>query len=148
MKLLILNGPNLNLLGTREPETYGRTTLADIEVRLREAFPGVEFQFVQSSHEGALIDALHKASGDGVDGVVFNPAGYTHTSIALRDAIAAIEVPVVEVHLSNIHARESFRHGSYTAGAAVGQITGLGPRGYDLAVRFLVDGDEPSAPRA
>lgn len=137
MNLLILNGPNLNLLGTREPETYGTTTLDDLADDLQAAFPEVDFTFVQSNHEGALIDALHEAHADSLDGVVLNPGGYTHTSVALRDSVAAIEVPVVEVHLSNIHAREAFRHTSRVAGACVGQISGLGPAGYHLAVRYL-----------
>ena len=137
MNLLVLNGPNLNLLGTREPDTYGRATLADLEAALREAFPSVGFTFVQSNHEGALIDALHEARA--AEGVVFNPGGYTHTSVALRDAVAAINTPVVEVHLSNIHAREAFRHTSRLAPVCIGQITGLGLAGYHLAVRFLVE---------
>lgn len=137
MTVLVLNGPNLNLLGTREPETYGHGTLADLEADLRAAFPAVHWRFEQSNHEGALIDALHRAHADGLDGVVFNPGGYTHTSVALRDAVAAIGVPVVEVHLSNVHAREPFRHRSLTAAACVGQISGLGRTGYHLAVRYL-----------
>jgi len=138
VKLLILNGPNLNLLGAREPETYGRRTLADIEDSLRDSFPEVSFSFFQSNHEGDLIDRLQSASADGFDGIVFNPAGYTHTSVALRDAILAGSVEVVEVHLSNIHNREEFRHRSLTAGASVGQISGLGAVGYELAVRYFV----------
>ncbi|MEX0747946.1 MAG: type II 3-dehydroquinate dehydratase [Rhodothermales bacterium] len=137
MKLLILNGPNLNLLGTREPETYGRITLADIEESLRSSFPEVILTFFQSNHEGELIDQLQSAAADGIDGIVFNPAGYTHTSVALRDAILAVRVEVVEVHLSNIHKREEFRHRSLTAGASVGQISGLGAIGYELAVRYF-----------
>ena len=139
MKILILNGPNLNLLGTREPETYGTTTLGDIEKRLREAYPEVTFSFAQSNHEGNLIDELHSAAAESFDGVVVNPGGFTHSSIALRDAITAVRLPVVEVHLSNIHAREPFRHRSVTGGACVGAITGLGAAGYELAVRYLVD---------
>lgn len=142
MKLLILNGPNLNLLGTREPETYGRTTLADVEAGLRAAFPEVTFAFFQSNHEGALIDRLHAAQDEACDGIVFNPGGYTHTSVALRDAVAAIRVPVVEVHLSNVHAREDFRHRSLIAPVCAGQISGLGHRGYHLAVRYFT---EPAA---
>lgn len=138
MKILVLNGPNLNLLGTREPDVYGTTSLALIEEDLRSAFPAVGFLFVQSNHEGTLVDALHDASADRYDGVVLNPAAYSHTSIALRDAILAIDVPVVEVHLSNIYARERFRHHSMTAAACIGVLTGLGADGYRLAVDHLV----------
>lgn len=137
MNLLVLNGPNLNLLGTREPQTYGTQTLGDLEEELRAAFPDVSFQFAQSNHEGALIDRLHAAHEDDLAGVVFNPGGYTHTSVALRDAVAAIDVPVVEVHLSNTSAREDFRHRSRIAPVCVGQISGLGPAGYHLAVRYF-----------
>ena len=145
MRLLILNGPNLNLLGTREPEVYGHGTLADLETALRQAFPGVVFSFFQSNHEGALIDRLHQAQADGCDGVVFNPGGYTHTSVALRDAVAAIRVPVVEVHVSNVHAREAFRHQSLIAPVAAGQVVGLGRAGYHLAVRYFADHREQRA---
>ena len=138
MHLLILNGPNLNLLGTREPGTYGAGTLADLEAGLKAAFPDVGLAFFQSNHEGTLIDRLHQAHHDGLDGVAFNPGGYTHTSVALRDAVAAIRVPVIEVHLSNVHAREDFRHRSHIAGACVGQISGLGHAGYHLAVRYFL----------
>ncbi|GIV59376.1 MAG: 3-dehydroquinate dehydratase [Rhodothermaceae bacterium] len=138
MKLLILNGPNLNLLGTREPATYGHTTLDDLEAGLRRAFPEVTFAFFQSNHEGDLIDRLHAAQDERLDGIVFNPGGYTHTSVALRDAVAAIDVPVLEVHLSNIHAREDFRHRSMLAPVCAGQISGLGPAGYHLAVHYFV----------
>lgn len=137
MHLLIINGPNLNLLGTREPDVYGSTTLADLEADLRTAFPDVTLSFYQSNHEGALIDRLHQAQAEGVEGVVFNPGAYTHTSIALRDAISATQLRVVEVHISNIHARESFRHQSLVAPVCVGQISGLGVRGYALAVTFF-----------
>jgi 3-dehydroquinate dehydratase-2 len=139
MTILVLNGPNLNLLGTREPETYGRGTLAELENALRTAFPDVTFAFFQSNHEGALIDRLHHAHREGVAGIVFNPGGFTHTSVALRDAIAAITVPVVEVHLSNVHAREEFRHRSMLAPVCVGQISGLGRTGYHLAVRYFME---------
>ena len=137
MKLLILNGPNLNLLGTREPETYGSATLADLEADLRATFPDLDLDFAQSNHEGALIDWIHAAATDGTAGVVFNPGGYTHTSVALRDAIAGVDVPVVEVHISNVHARETFRHTSLLAPVCVGQIVGLGLAGYVLAVRYF-----------
>ncbi|HMB92168.1 MAG TPA: type II 3-dehydroquinate dehydratase [Rhodothermales bacterium] len=139
MNILILNGPNLNLLGTREPGVYGSTTLADLEADLRRAFPDVALDFFQSNHEGALIDRLHAAQQEGVAGVVFNPGGFTHTSVALRDGVASITVPVVEVHISNVHAREDFRHRSLLAGVCAGQITGLGLAGYHLAVRYFVE---------
>jgi 3-dehydroquinate dehydratase-2 len=138
MILSVLNGPNLNLLGTREPDTYGPTTLADIEATLTEAFPEAGFRFEQDNSEGALIDHLHVAHEDGIDGVVFNPGGYTHTSVALRDAVAAIDPPVVEVHLSNVHAREDFRRTSRIAPACVGQMSGFGAAGYRLAVEYFV----------
>lgn len=148
MHLLILNGPNLNRLGTREPETYGRTTLADLEASLREAFPGTTLDFFQSNHEGALIDRLHAAYADGdTRGIVFNPGGYTHTSVALRDAVAAGDLPVVEVHLSNVHAREPFRRRSLLAPVCAGQISGLGPAGYHLAVRYLLGRPDESKTR-
>lgn len=139
MDLLILNGPNLNLLGEREPATYGRETLADVERALRGRFEGIALSFVQSNHEGELIDRLHEAHRAKRDGVVFNPGGYTHTSVALRDAVAGISVPVIEVHLSNVHAREAFRHRSLIAPVCVGQIAGLGTAGYHLAVQYFVD---------
>lgn len=139
MNILILNGPNLNLLGTREPAVYGTASLADLETGLREAFPDVAFRFFQNNHEGALIDRLHEAHHRPMDGVVFNPGGFTHTSVALRDAIAAIDAPVVEVHLSNVHAREDFRRRSLLAPVCAGQISGLGMAGYYLAVRYFVD---------
>lgn len=137
MHILILNGPNLNLLGTREPDTYGHKTLADLESELRKTFSNLSLAFFQSNHEGALIDRLHQAHQDGVDGIVFNPGAYTHTSIALRDAIAGIDPPVLEVHLSNVHAREAFRHRSLLAPVCIGQISGLGMAGYHLAVRYF-----------
>ena len=136
--VLILNGPNLNLLGTRQPEVYGKTTLADVEAlcAAETARLELEMQFAQSNHEGALIDMIHEARGQHA-GIILNAGAYTHTSIALMDAIASVELPVVEVHLSNIHARESFRHRSYIAPVAIGQICGFGVHGYVLAIQAL-----------
>lgn len=138
VNLLILNGPNLNLLGTREPDTYGRATLSDLQTALVEGFPEASLSFFQSNHEGALIDRIHQAQQEGLKGIVFNPGAYTHTSVALRDAIASTSVPVIEVHLSNVHAREAFRHKSLLAPVCVGQILGLGMQGYHLAVRYFL----------
>lgn len=138
MKLLVLNGPNLNLLGEREPGVYGSETLADIEQRLKTIFSGFEFEFFQTNHEGSLIEYLHRAHREAFDGVILNAGGYTHTSVALRDAIAAIKPPVVEVHLSNIHARESFRHTSIIAPVCVGQISGFGAASYILAATYFM----------
>ena len=136
--VLILNGPNLNLLGTRQPEVYGKTTLADVEAlcAAEAARLDLEMQFAQSNHEGALIDLIHEARGQHA-GIILNAGAFTHTSIALMDAIASVELPVVEVHLSNIHARESFRHRSYIAPVAIGQICGFGVHGYVLAIQAL-----------
>ena len=138
-KILVLHGPNLNLLGTREPEVYGTLTLNEINARLETMFQerGVEFRFFQSNSEGALIDAIHEAR-DWADGIVFNPGAYTHTSYALRDAIAAIGLPTVEVHLSNVYAREEFRHRSVIAPACVGKIAGFGWYSYVLGVEGIL----------
>ena len=138
MKFLVLHGPNLNLLGTREPGVYGKQTLADIEGALRSLSVelGCELSFFQSNTEGALIDAIHAASQE-CHGILINPAAYTHTSIALRDALSAVGLPCVEVHLSNIHQRESFRHTSMIAPVAVGQISGFGCDSYLLGLRAL-----------
>lgn len=140
MNILILHGPNLNLLGTREPEVYGRVTLADINTRLEEyaAAHGAVLRILQSNHEGVLIDTLHEARGWAAGGII-NPGGYTHTSVALRDAISAVGYPMIEVHLSNIHARESFRHTSMIAPVCLGQIGGLGWLGYRLALEAMID---------
>lgn len=140
MKILVLHGPNLNLLGTREPEVYGSMMLADINTRLMELGKefGAELKCSQSNHEGALIDALQDAQ-TWADGVVFNPGGYTHTSVALRDAIAAMTIPVIEVHLSNVYAREEFRHTSLISGVCKGKITGFGWRSYTLGLRVLAE---------
>lgn len=140
MKILLLNGPNLNLLGEREPEVYGRTSLADIELRLEgiAAEHGATLESFQSNHEGALIDRIQAARLTH-QGIIINPGGLTHTSIALRDALLATELPVIEVHLSNIYAREPFRRTSLVSDIAIGQVTGLGPIGYELALRALID---------
>ncbi len=140
MKILVLHGPNLNMLGTREPEVYGSMTLSDINtalINLGKEF-GADLKCFQSNHEGALIDALQEAK-TWADGVVFNPGGYTHTSVALRDAIAAIEIPVIEVHLSNVYAREEFRHHSMISAVCRGKVVGLGWRSYTLALRALAE---------
>ncbi len=140
MKILVLHGPNLNLFGTREPNIYGRTTLDEINTHLRDlaAQSQSELRIVQSNHEGALIDELHKARADQFDGVLINPGALTHYSYALRDAVAAVELPTVEVHLSNVHKREEFRHHSMIAPVCVGQVLGFGWRSYLLGLQALI----------
>lgn len=137
MRLLILNGPNLNLLGKREPEVYGHSSFEDFFVELKNNFPQVQFDYFQSNIEGELINKLHEV-GFSFDGIIFNPGGYTHTSVAIGDAVAGIKSPVIEVHISNIFAREEFRHISYVAPKAIGSICGLGLDGYRLAVEYFL----------
>ena len=138
-KILVMNGPNLNLLGTREPEIYGALTLADIHARLRRRAiaADLEIEFMQSNHEGALVDAIHRARRS-VDYIILNAGAFTHYSIALRDAIAAVDVPVIEVHLSNIHQREEFRHTSVIAPVVLGQIAGFGAESYMAALEIII----------
>ena len=138
MKIFILGGPNLNMLGVREPTVYGSSTLDDIHSQIVAKYPDVEFTFFQTNHEGALIDMLHKAHIDAA-GVVLNAAAFTHYSYGIRDAIAAISPPVIEVHLSNVHARDEFRHTSVIAPVCNGQICGLGINSYLLAVQYLIE---------
>ncbi|SFL82701.1 3-dehydroquinate dehydratase [Gracilibacillus orientalis] len=139
-KLLLLNGPNLNRLGKREPDVYGSETLEDIEKKVRSVLEPYQYQLdsSQSNHEGELIDWIHEAEGK-YHGIIFNPGAYTHTSIALRDAISSITVPVIEVHISNVHKRESFRHTSMLAPVCSGQIVGLGTNGYRLAAMYFLE---------
>ena len=138
--LILLNGPNLNLLGTREPGVYGATTLAEIEDQSRRVAEAAGARLIcfQSNHEGALIDRIHSAKAEGIDAIVINPAGLTHTSVALRDALAGVNLPVIEVHISNVHKREAFRHQSYVSGIAVGVICGFGVDGYRIAIEFAI----------
>ncbi len=140
MSILVLNGPNLNLLGTREPQIYGATTLPMIEAELKQlaAVAGASLQCFQSNHEGALIDRIHAARTDGTTFIMINPGGLTHTSVALRDALAGVALPFIEIHISNVHAREEFRHHSFLSGIATGVIVGLGVNGYRLALQHLL----------
>jgi 3-dehydroquinate dehydratase-2 len=135
-QILIINGPNLNLLGTRQPQIYGEITFDEVLADLRNKFPNTKIDYLQSNHEGEIIDALQKSAHDGI---VLNAGGYTHTSVAIRDAISAAEVPVVEVHISNISARESFRHESLLSPVCQGVIFGFGVKGYELAVGYFAD---------
>ncbi len=138
--ILVINGPNLNLLGTREPGIYGSQTLVDIERSLAQvaADHQVGIRFFQSNHEGVLVDRVHAARDDGTDFIIINAGAYTHTSVALRDALAAVAIPFVEVHLSNVHRREPFRHHSYLSELALGSIVGLGPAGYRFALEYAL----------
>lgn len=138
MKIVIINGPNLNLLGKREPEVYGNQSFEDYFSGLQHNFPNVELHYYQSNVEGELINEIQRV-GFSFDGIVLNPGGYTHTSVALGDAIAAIKTKVIEVHISNVHAREDFRKLSHVSGKSVGSIIGLGLKGYELAVKWFVD---------
>ena len=143
MQILVLHGPNLNLLGTREPAVYGSTTLDQINAELADIATkaGAKLQAFQSNHEGALIDRVHAARTDGTNFVIINPGAFTHTSVALRDAFAAVSIPFVEVHLSNVFAREPFRHHSYFTDKAVGLICGLGAKGYELALDYALEAE-------
>ena len=138
--ILVLNGPNLNLLGTREPEHYGTTSLADINQQLaaRAKELNCSIESFQTNHEGELVERIHQAGIDKVDFIIINPAAFTHTSVAVRDAISGVHIPFIELHLSNVHAREEFRQHSYFSDLAVGVISGLGPQGYDLALQAAV----------
>ncbi len=148
MSVLLVNGPNLNLLGTRQPEIYGTVTLADVEASVvaQGRAAGVDVACFQSNHEGAIVDRLHEARTDGTAFVIVNPGAFTHTSIAIRDAFAAIQVPFCEVHISNVHAREPFRRHSYLSDLAVGVIAGCGTQGYTLAMSFVLQQLAAGAP--
>lgn len=139
-QILLLHGANLNLLGTREPAIYGATTLADINAQLsmNAVQEGHTLNYLQSNHEGVLVDRVQAAANDGTSFIIINPAAFTHTSVALRDAILAVKIPFIEVHLSNVHARETFRHHSYFSDVAIGVICGLGAQGYDFALQYAV----------
>lgn len=137
-KVLVLNGPNLNLLGRREPDLYGATTLDKLAQMLEDAAPtAMQLEFFQSNHEGAMIDRIHRLMDQPIDGIVINPGAWTHTSVAIRDALSAIKTPIVEVHISNIHARETFRHHSYFSDIAIAVIAGCGMQGYLFALQTL-----------
>ncbi len=138
--ILVLHGPNLNLLGTREPEVYGRVTLDEINAKLAAQAQknGAKLTHLQSNAEAALVERVQQARGDGTDFIIINPAAFTHTSVALRDALAAVAIPFIEVHLSNVHAREAFRKESYFSDIAVGVISGLGAKGYELALEYAL----------
>lgn len=140
MNVLVLNGPNINLLGSREKSIYGSLTLDEIQKSILEKATdfGVKLEFYQSNHEGLLIDRIHQALQDGVSGILCNPGAYTHTSIALRDAFLGTQIPFIEIHLSNVHARESFRHHSYFSDIAIGQIVGFGGQGYLLGLEAII----------
>ena len=143
--VVVLNGPNLNLLGEREPEVYGRETLGDVEALCRKAasLAGLDVDFRQSNHEGTLVDAIQEVRTTAA-GIVINAGAYTHTSIAIRDALAAVSIPVFEVHLSNVHAREEFRHHSYVSPVATDVMAGFGVAGYPLAIRWLAQRRQPT----
>ncbi len=138
MRIIIINGPNLNLLGKREPEIYGHQTFEEVLASMQLNFPTVSLHYFQSNHEGEIIDKIHEV-GFSYQGIVLNAGAYTHTSIAIADAIAAVEVPVVEVHISNVFERESYRRHSFLSAKCAGMITGLGMKGYELAIRFLIE---------
>ncbi|KIY71004.1 catabolic 3-dehydroquinase [Cylindrobasidium torrendii FP15055 ss-10] len=138
--ILLINGPNLNLLGTREPAVYGSDTLADVVSNCKKGAQKLDvkaFSDFQSNHEGAIIDRIHQARDEGVTGIIINPGAFTHTSVAIRDALLGVDIPFVELHISNVHAREAFRHHSYLSDKAVAVIAGLGVKGYDYAVDFV-----------
>jgi 3-dehydroquinate dehydratase-2 len=141
MDVLLINGPNLNLLGTRKPEVYGRTTLADVEesVRAQAKDYGLEVECFQHNHEGGIVDRIHAAKHEGCRYFIINPGAYTHTSVAIRDAFEGVEIPFVEVHISNVHAREEFRHHSFLSAIAAATIVGAGVKGYNLALELIAD---------
>ncbi len=145
-RILVLHGPNLNLLGSREPHLYGHTTLPELNARLGglSSSLGASLDTYQSNHEGELVDRIQAARLDGTDFIVINAGAYTHTSVAIRDALSAVKIPFVEVHLSNVYQREAFRHHSYLSDLALGVVAGLGPQGYEAAVRFAVQHVQPA----